>query len=137
MAADALGFYVQKLFVPSPLAIDYGRTPRAVVEQQRYFITCSIAVATVIAAVAPGGGASVAAAGPAPAAIRAAAERSASVRPVASMTAGQWRAGMACAWRHLRTASVLVCSVTNACVRVHTALSKIDEGDFRAWRKGP
>lgn len=36
VALDALGFYLQKLFWPFPLAVDYGRTPVSIFEHVNY-----------------------------------------------------------------------------------------------------
>ena len=42
VAADAIWFYVSKVIVPFPLAVDYGRTPRLVLEQtSRWRLACS------------------------------------------------------------------------------------------------
>jgi hypothetical protein len=51
VAADAVGFYVRKLFVPVALATDYGRTPAAVVEHREYAATLPITAALGLAAV--------------------------------------------------------------------------------------
>jgi tetratricopeptide (TPR) repeat protein len=47
IAADALGFYLQKLAVPIHLAIDYGRTPQRVIDD-RDLLDAAIAVAIAI-----------------------------------------------------------------------------------------
>jgi hypothetical protein len=42
VAADAISFYVSKVLVPFPLAVDYGRTPRLVIEHtSRLRAVCS------------------------------------------------------------------------------------------------
>jgi protein O-mannosyl-transferase len=49
IALDALGFYIRKLFWPTPLSIDYARTPLRVWEDHRWIIDACIAVVIAVA----------------------------------------------------------------------------------------
>jgi hypothetical protein len=51
VAADAIGFYVQKLVVPTSLTIDYGRTPAAVIDGRAYALTLVSTAALALAAI--------------------------------------------------------------------------------------
>jgi Flp pilus assembly protein TadD len=77
IAADALGFYLSKLVIPFPLALDYGRAPRLVLEgASRFWLACSLLSAA----------AGVALVG------------KAIVRPVSPTEAQRWPALLYCGW---------------------------------------